>query len=450
MAIPRVVIAGRPNVGKSSLFNMLVKSRVSIVDAFPGVTRDRVSHLLTQDERTFELVDTGGVGIVDSQGLEADVNNQIEMAFSEADVIVFVTDARDGVMPADMDLARRLRELGRPVILAANKVDSRNFEPGAVDFFRLGFGEPILTSATSASGRADLLERISHELELVVDRGEGATVEGTKLAIVGKRNAGKSTLINHLCGEQRVITSEVPGTTRDCVDVLFARNDHRYIAIDTAGMRREKSVQNSVEFYSQSRTKRAIRRADVVLFLVDAATEISRVDKKLGDLVVAAFKPVIVVVNKWDLAQEQDATPDNYETYLADRLPALAFAPIACASAKTGLNADAVLTLADELAEQSRQRISTGELNRIVERAYRERTPRPKHGKIGKILYATQIEVAPPTILLFVNARSLFDAAYLRYLTSRIREDSPFGEVPVRLFLKGRSAKEPPPDEDIA
>ena len=440
MSIPHVVITGRPNVGKSSLFNMLVQSRVSIVDAFPGVTRDRVARAFTHEDATFELVDTGGVGIVDSQGLEADVSRQIETAICEADLILFVVDARQGIMAADQDLARRLRALGRPVVVVCNKVDEPNFEPDAADFYRLGMGDPLMTSCSSRQGRLDLLDRIAEELAALPASPAEETPPGTGLAIVGKRNAGKSTLINHLCGKERVIVSDVAGTTRDSVDVTFERAGKTYTAIDTAGVRREKSIQNSVDFYSQARTRRAIRRADVVLFLLDASTEVARVDKKLCDLVVAEYKPVITVVNKWDLAVEKGATPEAYEAYLADHLSGMTFAPIACASALTGLNVASLLKLADELAAQSHERISTGELNRVVNELYARRAPRPKKGKIGKIYYATQVEVAPPTIMLFVNDRALFDSGYLRYVANHIRAQSPFSEVPVRLFLRPKGA----------
>ena len=442
MPIAHVVITGRPNVGKSSLFNMLVHSRVSIVDAFPGVTRDRVARACVHEDATFELVDTGGVGIVDSQGLEEDVSRQIEIAICDADLILFVVDARQGIMAADEDLGRRLRALGPPVILVCNKVDEPRFEPDAADFYALGMGEPLMTSCTSREGRLDLLDRIVTEL---AQRGAPVDQEappGTKIAIVGKRNAGKSTLINRLCGRERVIVSQLAGTTRDSVDVTFEHGGMTYTAIDTAGVRRRKSIQNSVDFYSQARTVRAIRRADVVLFLLDASTEVSRVDKKLCDLVVAEYKPVITVVNKWDLAMEKGATPAAFEAYLADRLSGVAFAPLACASALTGLNVTGLLKLADDLAAQSLRRISTGELNRIVRELYARRAPRPKGGKVGRIYYATQVEVAPPTIMLFVNDRALFDAGYLRYVANHIRAQSPFSEVPVRLFLRPKSPGE--------
>lgn len=444
MSIPHVVITGRPNVGKSSLFNMLVRSRVSIVDAFPGVTRDRVARAFTHEDATFELVDTGGVGIVDTQGLEEDVSRQIETAICEADLILFIVDARQGIMAADEDLARRLRALGPPVVLVCNKVDEPRFEPDAADFYSLGLGDPLMTTCVSRQGRLDLLDRIVRELAAKSGTPTEQTPPGTKIAIVGKRNAGKSTLINRLCGRERVIVSDVAGTTRDSVDVTFEYDGKTYTAIDTAGVRREKSIQNSVDFYSQARTRRAIRRADVVLFLLDASTEVSRVDKKLCDVVVSEYKPVVAVVNKWDVAMEKGATPEGYQHYLDDCLSGMTFAPIACSSALTGLNVTDLLNLADELAGQSSKRISTGELNRIVEDLYTRRSPRPRRGKVGKIYYATQVEVVPPTIMLFVNDRSLFDSAYLRYVANHIRTQSPFSEIPLRLFLRPKSAAGPP------
>ena len=444
MPIPIVVITGRPNVGKSSIFNMLARSRIAIVDAFPGVTRDRIATVLTHDALTFELVDTGGVGIVDSQGLEEDVFTQIEIAFAEADLILFVVDALDGIMPGDADLARRLRQLGRPVVLVVNKTESSRALAAVPDFASLGFESPLSTSVVARTGRNDLLERISSELASRGDAAETAPPPGTRLAIVGKQNVGKSTLLNYLYGAERVIVSSIPGTTRDSIDVIFQHRGKNYVAIDTAGMRRKKSIEGSVEFYGQARAERAIRRANVVLFLIDAAADISRVDKKLGDLIVSEFKPTIVVVNKWDIATERGIPPDQYRTYFADQLPGIDFAPLAFMSAKTGLNVWKVLSLADELLAQSRQRLSTGQLNRILHDAYARRSPRGAHGRTGKVFYATQIAVSPPTIVLFVNDPALFDRNYLRYLTARLRDAGPYGEIPIRLFLRPRTAQDAP------
>ncbi|MFH0964672.1 MAG: ribosome biogenesis GTPase Der [Planctomycetota bacterium] len=444
MPVPRVVIAGRPNVGKSSLFNMLAKSRIAIVDAMPGVTRDRLSKVLTHSGRAFELMDTGGIGIVDSQGLEKDVAVQIEIAFAEADLILLVVDARDGLLSADSDIALRLRALSRPIILVVNKADSPRESMAASDFAVLGFEEPVLTSAPAGAGRGALMDRIAEELSAVAESTTAAPFAGTRLAIVGKRNVGKSTLLNRLCGAERVIVSPIPGTTRDSIDVPFTHEGKDYVAIDTAGVRRERSVEGSVDFYGQARAHRAIRRADVVLFLIDAASEVSIVDKKLAEAIVSEFKPAILIVNKWDLVSDRAEAPEKYAAYLSDRLPGLDFAPIVCICAQTGWNVPRLLPLADELVGQTRERVTTGELNRIVNDAVGVRAPRPKHGKVGKIFYATQISVAPPAIVLFVNDPGLFDRSYLRYLSARLRRDAPYREVPVRLFLRPKGGRRTP------
>ena len=436
MTLPIVAIVGRPNVGKSSLFNSLARRRVAIVEPTSGVTRDRVSTIITHGKWAFELVDTGGYGLEKSAALAKEITRQIEEAITAADLLIFVTDVRAGLLPLDAQIAEMLRHKKKPLILAANKADTEKIAQAAQEFFRFGLGEPLPVSAQEHLGRLELLEAILKKLPQVAP----PEAQPLKLAIVGKRNVGKSTLVNRLIGEERMLTSPYPGTTRDSVDCPFQYRGQGFIAIDTAGLRKKRKVRDSIEFYSIARTHHSIRRAEVVLFLLDATSVISQVDKALGKFIESQFKPVIITVNKWDLAK--DAHPEEFEKYIAAHLPGLSFAPISFISARTGKNISATLHLAQSLAQQANSKISTGKLNRILEEAYRIRRPRPRQGKVGKIFYGTQVGVSPPSMVIFVNSPALFDEAYLRYLTNRLQEAGPFSEVPIRIRLRPRPRKE--------
>jgi len=431
--IPVVTIVGRPNVGKSSLFNCLAGKRIAIVDAFPGVTRDRISTVVEYEEKLFDLIDTGGVGVVDRDDLGADIAAQIEIALSSADLILFVVDAREGKMPLDREVAERLRTLSKPVIIVANKAERERDVHQIGEFAALGFGEPLPVSAKLPLNKSELLERIVARLP-EKHAPEKPAGDILKLAIVGKRNSGKSTLINYLVGEQRLITSSRPGTTRDAIDVAFSRMGREYLAIDTAGVRKKKSIQDSVEFYGFARTERAVRRADAVLLLFDASTEISKVDKKIASFIRAQFKPSILVVNKWDLAK--DIEPEKYRKYVEAHLRGFSFAPISFISAKTGLNIDNTLRLARELDRQSRVRVSTGKLNAFIEKARARTGPKTKKNKRPKIYYATQVGVKPPTFIIFVNSPELFSRQYARHIENAFRESFDFPEIPLRIFFR--------------
>jgi len=431
--IPVVTIVGRPNVGKSSLFNCLAGKRIAIVDAFPGVTRDRISTVVEYEEKLFDLIDTGGVGVVDRDDLGADIAAQIEIALSSADLILFVVDAREGKMPLDREVAERLRTLSKPVIIVANKAERERDVHQIGEFAALGFGEPLPVSAKLPLNKSELLERIVARLP-EKHAPEKPAGDILKLAIVGKRNSGKSTLINYLVGEQRLITSSRPGTTRDAIDVAFSRMGREYLAIDTAGVRKKKSIQDSVEFYGFARTERAVRRADAVLLLFDASTEISKVDKKIASFIRAQFKPSILVVNKWDLAK--DIEPEKYRKYVEAHLRGFPFAPISFISAKTGLNIDNTLRLARELDRQSRVRVSTGKLNAFIEKARARTGPKTKKNKRPKIYYATQVGVKPPTFIIFVNSPELFSRQYARHIENAFRESFDFPEIPLRIFFR--------------
>lgn len=435
-ALPVVAVVGRPNVGKSSLFNRLCGRRMAVVHNVAGTTRDRVTARVDHKGRHFEIVDTGGMGIEDVDGLTKDIESQIEQAMAEADVVVFVTDVRDGIMPLDQEVARRLRKIKKPVVLAVNKTDSARQEPDVEVFQRLGFGQPVPVSAVEGLGRSDLLDRVVPLLpDESTDKSE--TGQAIKLAVVGRRNVGKSTLINHLCGAMRVIVSEIPGTTRDAVDVPFEYEGLPYVAIDTAGMRKKRKVEGSFEFYSQDRARRAVARADVVILMLDALAEVGNVDKMLASFIVDRFKPVVIAVNRWDLAK--DVTTEEYQEYLEKMLTGLTFAPIAFISAKTGAHVDGLMKVVRSLYAQAGVRVTTGRLNQAIEDARQIQAPPPKANRQGRIYYATQVGIHPPTVIAFVNDPTLFSDSYRHYLANSMRARLPYSEVPVRIDFRRRA-----------
>lgn len=444
--LPRVAIVGRPNVGKSTLANRMCGSRVSIVEPTAGVTRDRVAipaRLSTEKGvRWVEVVDTGGIGIVDRHDLGAQVEEQIQLALLSADVVLWLVDVRDGVTPLDQEVARRLRTLSLPVLMVVNKVEGQRLQWDIDAFRTLGsFDGPYAISAQNGGGLEDLYERVIEHLPPATGTLDEAgdeeppTAPVMKLAVVGRRNAGKSTLINALAREERMIVSEVPGTTRDSVDVIFERDGRTFVAIDTAGVRKKKSHEDAIDFYSDARSHKAIRRADVVVLLFDVTERLSGVDKDLARYVVDHHRPVVLGANKWDLVE--GLTPDAFREYIEATLPALQYAPIVFLSGKESSGVDELLDLAEELFQQAQTRVSTGELNRIFERAMESRPP-SAGGHAARIRYATQTEVGPPTIVLFVNDRHHFGKDVLRYLGNRLRDESPFKEIPVRLLLRDR------------
>ena len=441
MSLPLVVIIGRPNVGKSSLLNALARERVSIVDPRSGITRDRVTAIVENEDSYFELVDTGGIGIVDDDSLEEHVEGQIRFAIERADVILFVVDLEVGVTALDQVVAQRLRRTDRPIIVVANKADDVKREVQAGEFVRLGHGQPVCVSAVHGNGRAELLRRLA---ELVEPTDVSATSRPVmKLAIVGKRNAGKSTLVNCLAGEERMIVSEIPGTTRDAVDVSFERDGRQFTAIDTAGVRKKSSM-DDIDFYSYTRAVRSIRRADVVMLLIDAMVPVAEVDLKLARTVLDEYKPVVITVNKWDLAQDL-TTSGEYGEYLTRVIPALRYAPVAFMTATDGRNVDAAVEVALSLHRQSQTRLTTGRLNTALQQILALRGPSAKRGtKPVKVYYATQIAIAPPTIVMFCNNPSLVREEYRRFMENRLRELTPFTEVPIRLWFRPRGAGRSP------
>ncbi len=440
MSLPIVAIVGRPNVGKSSLLNCLAGRRISIVDPTPGVTRDRVSTPVAlgdgKDARYVEMVDTGGMGIEDHDQLTDHVEGQIAYGIEAADVILFVVDAREGMASLDRHVAEQLRRQEKPIILVANKIDQSGILSEIGELTRLGFGEPLAVSAMHNRGINALLARILDAVDHLPPVQPAET--GMKLAIVGKRNAGKSTLTNALAGEQRVIVSEKPGTTRDSVDVQIEFKGQPLTLIDTAGVKKKRKLSNDIEYYSQHRAMRSVRRADVVALMIDASLPVGQVDKNLAGIIAEEFKPVLIVVNKWDLA-EGYATPEDYAEYFGKEFPSLSFAPISFCSATENVNIEQTIGLAQQLYRQAQIRIPTAKVNEVIEAILAKRGPSHKSGtKPPKIYYASQVTSAPPTIVCFVNDTRSFDTGYQRFLTNQFREYLPFSEVPIRVLIRGK------------
>ncbi len=465
--MPVVAIVGRPNVGKSSLLNALAHKRISIVQDMPGVTRDRISTTIPlpyqngsrREMRFIELVDTGGYGFIDPDQLTDHITHQIELAMARANLVLLVVDCQDGLTSADEHIASLLRRKAIKTVLVANKADGPAVDLVLGDFARLGLGTPIGVSAANNRNIDQVVAALAAGLDLS-DAPVDLPDPQMLMAIVGKRNAGKSTLVNAIAGiyeddPERVIVSEVPGTTRDSVDVRFEKDNKTLIVIDTAGVRkRRQMLTHDIEFYSFHRAERSIRRADVVLMLIDGTENVSEPDKKLAAYIAEQFKPVILVINKWDLAlkkiremeqsqgraRDDAALMEEYGDYLSKTLRHLDYAPIAFVTAKDGRNVQAVLDEAQRLFKQSNTRLGTGVLNRAVREIVATRRPSTPTGRRARIYYATQTDVAPPTIVLFVNNPDFIDEPYKRFMVNRFREMLPFAETPIRLLIRGRSA----------
>ncbi len=449
MGVPQVVIVGRPNVGKSSVLNWLAGRQLAVVDDHAGVTRDRVTFLHQHQNRFFELVDTGGIGINDADNLTEHIEQQITTAIESADVLLFVVDSRAGLLPLDQEVAKRLRYVDVPIICVANKTDAENLDTEADQFYRLGRGKLVRASTLQNRGRNELLSLIVDRLPAEIPGDVEPAEPEMKVAVVGRRNVGKSTFANTLAQAERMIVSEVPGTTRDSVDIRFELDGKGFVAIDTPGLRRTKSLANDVEFYSTVRAQRSIRRADVVLLFLDCSQRISKVDKQLSDFIAENYKPCIFVVNKWDLMAGSMPT-EKWVDYLHDTFRTMRYMPIAFITGQTGRNVKALVNHAQMLFKQSRERVTTGALNRLVRSAI-ELNPPPlyKHRR-PKIYYAVQVATQPPTIVLFCNNPAAISKPYRRYLLGVFRDQLRFSEVPIKLYLRRRQKGDERDEVDVA
>jgi GTP-binding protein len=443
MSVPKVAIVGRPNVGKSSIMNWLAHKRVSVVDPMAGVTRDRVTYLMHVDDRYFELIDTGGIGIVDVGELTEEVDTQIRIAIEQADVIMFVVEGPAGITALDQEVSRRLWKIDKPKLLVVNKCDSPKVDREVAEFYQMAAAPLVTISVKGNRNQDELLKAILKTLpppdDLEAEEGEILDqVPELKLAIVGRRNVGKSTFINQLADDDRVIVSEIPGTTRDSIDVRFQMDEKAFIAIDTPGVRKRKSLANNVEWYGLARAKRSIRRANVVLMFFDCMETISKVDKQLVGEIFDEYKPCIFVVNKWDLAPESTGTTDWAE-YLFKNFTHMRHVPVCVITAKDGRNTKKLINLAQSIYKQSRFRTRTGELNKLIRAAIKNAPPPTRMNRMPRILFATQVSTEPPTIVIKCNAAELFDEDYKRYLLGVLRERLPFKEVPIKLYFRSKA-----------
>jgi GTPase len=442
MRLPLVAIVGRPNVGKSTLLNALTRRRVSIEAPKAGTTVDRVTAVVERGDVVFEAMDTAGIVDEPDSEVMAQAQAQVAIALEHADAVLFVVDLRDGLTPADSKIAERLRRGKVPVVVVANKCDSEKTVGQEADFYRFGFGQPVITSALTRRGLDDLAEVV--QTKIPPERRAGAMPDpGLKIAIIGRRNVGKSTMVNKFAGETRVVVSPIPGTTRDSVDVRMEIDGKKFTIIDTAGLRRKRN-QDAMDHFGRVRTERALRRCEVVFFLVDASDSVSIVDKKIAQVIVEAGKPVVLVLNKWDLAQKAGREPTEYQEYYDEVLPGLSFAPIVCASGRSGFNLRELLKLAADLHEQSGTRVPTSFLNRLVEDAASYHQP-AKRGRLPKIYFVKQTKVHPPEFVLIVNRVDSFTGEYMRYIENRLRENLPLAEVPIRVLFEEKKKNWKPP-----
>jgi len=440
---PLVALVGRPNVGKSTLFNRLVGARLAIVEDMPGTTRDRLYADAEWQGRVFTVVDTGGLVLTPSDEITAQVRAQVQVALDEADVIVFLADIMDGLTHADMDIADILRRTQKPVILAINKADNPKREQGIHEFYALGLGEPLPISALQGKGIGELLEAITHALP-TLPAEEEVRPHALHIALVGRTNVGKSSLLNRILGEERVIVSEQPGTTRDAIDTVVRFHGQEIVMIDTAGIRRRGRIEGGVERYSVLRALKAIGRADVVLLLLDAVEGVTAQDAHIAGYIYEQAKSTIVLVNKWDLVEKDSSTQSQYEAYIRRELKFMPFVPVLFVSALTGQRVGQILPLALRVNEQRQQRLSTEQINAILREATARHSPPSKYGKKLRFYYGTQVEINPPTFVFFVNDERLVHFSYERYLENQIRQYYKYEGSPLRLIFRGHKEK----DED--
>lgn len=447
----RVAIVGRPNVGKSSLFNRLLGRRLSIVHDQPGVTRDRLAAVCEKGNRPFEIIDTGGIGDAPDPDFAKATHAAAMAAITSADLLLFVVDGRAGVTPLDRELAHQLRRSHRPLLLIVNKIDEKMHEPFTSDFYELGFDQVLGVSAAHGVGLYNLMAAIDQHLGATEEKESQVQETIPKLAIVGRPNVGKSSLLNKIFGEERSIVSAIPGTTRDALDALCELKGVPYLLVDTAGLRHRSRPDTSVEIFSAMRTEEALRRADVGVLVLDATVDVTAQDKRIAGMLQEAFKPCLIVLNKWDLVHKEDggrASQGEYAEMIRRELFFLDYAPVICLSAKTGQEVGRLLSSLEEVRKAAEVRITTGELNRFFKAVWENQPPPSRGGRRFKLLYATQVspEVRPPfhspEFLLFVNDEKLMTDAYHKYLLHSLRAQWPFAGLPIRLRLQGRLSRE--------
>ncbi|MEK8127418.1 ribosome biogenesis GTPase Der [Paenibacillus filicis] len=437
MARPTVAIVGRPNVGKSTIFNRIIGDKLAIVEDKPGVTRDRLYGRGEWLDREFNIIDTGGIEIEGEDQIMRSVRMQAELAIEEADVIVFMVDAKAGITPADSEVAEMLFRAQKPVIIAANKVDNLGRADDIYEFYSLGFGEVVGISGSHGTGIGDLLEAVTNHFPDTTEEEYGDDV--IKVALIGRPNVGKSSLVNALLGEERVIVSDVAGTTRDAIDTPFEKDGQKYVIIDTAGMRKRGKVYENTEKYSVMRAMKAIERADVVLVVFNGEEGIIEQDKHIAGYAHEAGKAAIFVVNKWDVVEKDDKTMHQFTQKIRDHFLFMTYAPVTYLSAKTKVKMHKLLPMVNHVAEQHALRIPTHVLNEIISDAVAINPPPTDKGRRMRINYATQVTVKPPTIVLFVNDPELMHFSYERYLDNKIRAAFSFEGTPLRIFTRRKS-----------
>jgi len=440
MSKPLVAIVGRPNVGKSTLFNKLIGRRLSIVEDTPGVTRDRIYADAEWLTHSFTLIDTGGIEPESEDIIAVQMRRQAELAIETADVIVFLVDGREGMTAADEEVAAMLRKSNKPVVLAVNKLDAPKFNDAIYEFYALGLGDPIIISAGQGLGLGDMLDEVcAHFPEETAEEGE----HPLNIAVVGKPNVGKSSLVNAILGEERCIVSNIPGTTRDAVDTPFTVDGEPFVLVDTAGIRRKRAVEDeTIERYSVIRSLAAVRRADVVLIVVDAEQGLSEQDVKIAGYVHEEGKPSVLVVNKWDLIEKDTNTMNKFKKDMQVDLAFMDYVPFLFISAKTGQRVNKLLSAAKESYAQSIRRITTGTLNDIVNEAISMTEPPAMSGKRLKIYYATEVSVQPPTFVIFVNDEILVHFSYKRYMENYFRKTFGFQGTPIKIIFRNRGKEE--------
>ena len=439
MSKPIVAVVGRPNVGKSTLFNKLTGKRIAIVEDTPGVTRDRIYGDAEWLDYSFTLIDTGGIEPVKDDIISVQMRRQAQLAIDTADVILFLTDGREGITSADSDVADMLRRCKKPIVLAVNKVDHPKFEDVVYDFYALGIGEPMTISAEQGLGLGDLLDAIVAHFPKHDAEEEG---EAVRIAFAGKPNVGKSSLVNKLLGQERTIVSDIPGTTRDAIDSPFEVDGESYILVDTAGIRRKRAIEDeSVERYSVIRSLGAIRRADVVLIVIDASSGMSEQDVKIAGYAHEEGKASAIIVNKWDLIEKDTHTIEIFKKKLKSDLSFMDYVPMLFISAKTGQRVNKIMDLVRLVYEQNCRRIFTGVLNDIVNEAISVNEPPTDNGRRLKIYYATQVSTKPPTFVLFVNDADLMHFSYKRYLENYLRKSFGLDATPIRIIPRTRESE---------